>query len=69
MFIVKSRASYFVINLRKSTYNILTAANRCVDYGEYPARGGRVNEFLTFATVKDEASGYPAAVVVRSFGL
>lgn len=69
VFIVKSRASYFVVNLRKSTYNILTAANRCVDYGEYPARVGRVNEFLTFATVKDEASGYPAAVVVRSFGL
>ncbi len=69
VFIIKSRASYFVVNLRKSTYSILTAANRCVDYGEYPARVGETNEFLTFATVKDEASGYPTAVTVRAFAL
>ena len=69
VFIIKSRASYFVVNLRKSTYAILTAANRCVDYGEFPARVGQTRDFLTFATVKDEASGYPTAVTVRSFAL
>lgn len=68
VFIIKSRASYFVVDVRKSTYAILTAANRCVDYGEFPARVGQTNDFLTFATVKDEASGYPTAVTVRSFG-
>ena len=69
LFIIKSRASYFVVNVRKSTYSILTAANRCVDYGEFPVRVGKTNTFLTFATVKDEASGYPTAVTVRSFAL
>ena len=68
-FIIKSRASYFVVDVRKSTYSILTAANRCVDYGEFPLRVGKTNTFFTFATVKDEASGYPTAVTVRSFGL
>lgn len=69
VFIVKSRASYFVVDLRKSTYAILAAANRCVDYGEFPARVGQNNDFVTFATVKDEASGYPSSVNVRAFAL
>ena len=67
VFIIKSRASYFVVDLRKATYSILTAANRSVDYGEYPVRVGQTDEFVTFATVKDEASGYPASVTVRAF--
>lgn len=66
-FIIKSRTSYFVVNVRKATYSILAAANRCVDYGEYPARVGETTDFITFATVKDEASGYPSSVTIRSF--
>ena len=66
-FIIKSRTSYFVVDVRKSTYAILTAANRCVDYGEFPARVGEVENFVTFATVKDELSGYPASVTARLF--
>lgn len=68
-FIIKSRTSYFVVNVRKATYSILTASNRCVDYGEFPVRMGETSEFITFATVKDETSGYPLEVNVRSFGL
>lgn len=68
IFVVKSRTSYFVINVRKSTYAILGAANRCLDYGEYPVSTGEVDEFVTFATVKAEDSGYPDSVTVRSFG-
>ena len=67
VFVIKSRTSYFVVDVKKSTYSILTAANRCVDYGEYPARVGESNDFVTFATVKSEASGYPDSVTVRSF--
>ena len=66
-FIIKSRTSYFVVDLHKATYSILTAANRCVDYGEFPVRVGETADFVTFATVKDEASGYPSSVTVRSF--
>ncbi|MDO4806779.1 MAG: twin-arginine translocation signal domain-containing protein [Coriobacteriales bacterium] len=68
-FIIKSRTSYFVLDVHKETYSILTAANRSVDYGEFPVRVGLSKDFVTFATVKDEASGYPSAVVLRSFGL
>lgn len=67
MFVIKSRTSYFVVDVKKATYSILTAANRSVDYGEYPVRIGQTSDFVTFATVKDEASGYPASVTVRSF--
>lgn len=68
-FVIKSRTSYFVVDVKKATYSILTAANRSVDYGEYPVRVGESTDFVTFATVKDEASGYPYSVVARSFHL
>ena len=68
-FVIKSRTSYFVVDVHKATYSILTAANRCTDYGEYPVRVGETGDFVTFATVKDELSGYPTSVTVRSFKL
>ena len=69
VFIIKSRASYFVIDVDKETYSILSATNRCVDYGEYPASEGTTSSFVTFATVKDAKTGYPSAVSVRNFAL
>ncbi len=69
VFIIKSRASYFVIDVDKETYSILSATNRCVDYGEYPASEGTTSSFVTFATVKDGKTGYPSAVSVRNFAL
>lgn len=68
-FIIKSRTSYFVVDVRKANYGILTAANRCLDYGEYPVRVGETSDFVTYATVKNEDSGYPDSVVVRHFRL
>lgn len=68
-FIIKSRTSYFVVDVRKSTYSVLTAANRCVDYGEFPVRVGESQDFITFATVKDELSGFPSSVTIRSYRL
>ena len=69
LFIIKARASYFVVDIDKQTYSILGATNRCVDYGEYPVRDGICSNFVTFATVKDVQTGYPSAVTVRSFAL
>ena len=43
--------------------------DRAVDYGEYPARCGECDLFVTFATVKDADTGYPASVTVRTFRL
>lgn len=69
LYIIKNRASYFVLNTKKETYAILGAANHCVDYGEYPACEGVCSSFVTFATVKDGTTGYPSAVTVRNFAL
>lgn len=67
--IIKSRASYFVIDTSSDTYSVLPAANRCIDYGEYPAREGETDTFVTFAAVKDADTGYPSSVTVRTFEL
>ena len=68
-YIIKSRSSYFVVNVPEKTYAILSASNNCVDYGEYPASQGAVSTFCTFATIKDTNTGSPASVAVRTFGL
>ena len=67
--VVKSRASYFVIDTANSSYSVLGAANRCVDYGEFPARVGECGTFVTFSTIKNADNGYPASVLVRAFAL
>lgn len=68
-FVIKSTSSYFVVDTNAKTYSVLSASNRCIDYGEYPATLGTSDHFVTFATVKDEKTGYPSAVAVRSFAL
>ena len=69
-FIVKSRASYYTLNVRNRTYSFLPAIDRSVDYGEFPARMGEViDTFVTYATVKDEKTGYPSRVIVRTFDM
>lgn len=68
-FIVKSRSSYFVIDLDAQTYTGLSSYDRSLDYGEYPAREGDCSTFVTFASVKDATTGYPASVAVRTFKL
>ena len=51
------------------TYATLPAANRALDYGEYPARVGTCDTFVTYATVKAQDTGYPESVSVRAFAL
>ena len=68
-FIVKSNASYLVIDLANRSFSSLPSADRIVDYGEYPARTGECDLFVTFSTVKDANTGYPASVTVRTFRL
>jgi hypothetical protein len=66
-YFIKSSTSYFVVNTSDRSYQVLTAENRCVDYGEYPASVGECSLFTTFATVKHESTGQPASVTVRVF--
>ena len=65
--ITKSRASYFTMDVAQKSYAILSATDRCVDYGEYPARSGECSSFVTYATVKDSNEGYPSYVSVRNY--
>lgn len=68
-YIIKSRSSYFVVDADAQTYSVLYSSDRSVDYGEYPARVGDCSTFVTYATVKDSTTGYPASVTVRTFPL
>lgn len=67
--VVKSRASYYVVDMKNDRYAFLGCVDRSLDYGEYPARVGETDTFVTFATVKDQDTGYPSAVTVRAFNL
>ena len=68
-FIIKSNSFYYVVNLADKTYTTISSVDRSVDYGEYPARVGECDLFVTFSTVKDASTGYPASVTVRTFRL
>lgn len=68
-FICKSNASYFLVDTDAQTYSVISAANRSMDYGEYPARLGECDQFVTFSTVKDPNTGAPTSVTVRTFAL
>ena len=63
------RDSYVVADLANAAYGTLAAEDRSVDYGEYPARVGTCDTFVTFCTVKDPSTGYPSAVSVRAFSV
>ncbi len=67
LYLIKSSSSYFVINTNDRSYSVLSAANHCIDYGEYPARVGTCSTFATFSTVKDQNTGYSSSVNVRLF--
>lgn len=69
LFVIKSTSTYLVIDLDKRQYASLPSADRIVDYGEFPARTGECDLFVTFSTVKDADTGYPASVTVRTFRL
>lgn len=68
-FVIKNNSFYYVIDLAAKTYATISSADRSVDYGEFPARAGECELFVTFSTVKDASTGYPASVTVRTFRL
>ena len=69
LYLIKSRSSYMVVDTKNQKYSTLLSIDRSVDYGEFPARYGDTDLFVTFATVKDPDTGYPASVTVRAFRL
>ncbi len=67
VYVIKSRSSYFVVDTKNEQYAVLAAANRSVDYGDFPARDGECETFVTFGTVKSPDTGYPVSVQVREY--
>lgn len=67
--ILQSNSAYVVVDLANRTYSGIPSADRVVDYGEFPARVGDCELFVTFSTVKAADTGYPASVAVRTFRL
>ena len=69
VYLIKSRASHVIVDTNAQTYATLSAPNRALDFGDYPASMGTTSTFVTYATVKDEQTGYPASVQVRAWSL
>lgn len=69
VYLIKTRASHVIVDTNAQTYATLAAPSRALDYGDYPASMGTTSTFVTYATVKDEQTGYPASVQVRAWAL
>lgn len=67
-YLVKAQSSHFVIDVGAQSYAVLTAPDKAIDYGDYPASEGTTDRFVTYATVRGD-DGLPAAVRLRVFGL
>lgn len=68
-YVMRSQLYYFVVDPRDESYAVLGSASGCVDYGDYPATRGTATYFVTYAAVKDESTGIPSRVIVRTFTL
>lgn len=69
IYLVKTRASHLIVDTNAETYATLSAPNRALDYGDYPASTGTTSTFVTYATIKDADTGYPSKVNVRAWAL
>lgn len=67
-YLIKAQSSHFVVDTDAKTYAILTAPDKSLDFGDYPASEGTTDRFVTYATVRGD-DGLPAAVRLRVFGL
>ena len=67
-YVVKSRASHFIIDTQDQTYAVLTSPDHSIEYGDWPASEGTTDTLLTYATVRND-QGVPASVTARVFAL
>ena len=67
--VLNAASAYYVVDVANRTYSGISSVDRSLDYGEFPARAGECDLFVTFSTVKDADTGYPASVAVRTFRL
>lgn len=67
-YLVKVRSSYFVLDTDKQTLGYLSAPDKTLEYGDYPASEGTTDRFVTYATVRGD-DGLAASVLLRVFAL
>lgn len=67
-YLVKVQSSHFVLDTDAQTFGVLTAPDKTLEYGDYPASAGTTDRFVTFATVRGD-TGLPTAVRMRVFAL
>lgn len=67
-YLIKAQSSHFVLDTKERTYAVLTAPDKTLEYGDYPASEGVTDRFATFATVRGD-DGLPASVTMRVFEL
>lgn len=67
-YLIKVRSSHVMVDTEAQEYSVLVAPDRCLDYGDYPASVGTTDNFVTYATVRDD-EGLPSVVRLRVFGL
>ena len=67
-YLIKAQTSHFVVDTEAQTYATLSAPDRSVDYGDWPASEGATSQFLSYATIRNE-QGIPDHVTARVFSL
>ncbi|MDO4436548.1 MAG: hypothetical protein Q4B77_01140 [Coriobacteriaceae bacterium] len=67
-YLIKAQSSHFVVDTAAQTYSVLTAPDKALDFGDYPACVGTTDRFATYATIRGD-DGMPAAVRLRVFSL
>lgn len=67
-YLIKAQSSHFVVDTEAQTYAVLSAPDKTLDFGDYPASEGTTDRFVTFATVRG-TQGLPEAVRMRVFPL
>lgn len=67
-YLIKSQSSHIILDSEALTVATLRAPDRSVDYGDWPASEGVVDQFLSYATIRN-SQGVPESVTARVFTL
>lgn len=67
-YLIKAQSSHFLVDTDAKTYAILSAPDKTLDFGDYPASEGTTDQFVSYATVRGD-DGLPSMVRMRVFAL
>lgn len=67
-YFIKVRSSHVIVDTEAQTYAYLSAPDKTLEYGDYPASEGTTDRFVTYATVRGD-DGTSTSVLMRVFAL